>query len=68
MSRKQKPINANTSHSAGSWRRPAILLLLLLAFFLRLYRLDGQALRGDEAASILYAALPVLQGVNSFKD
>ena len=38
-----------------------ILALLLLAFFLRVYRLDGQALRGDEAATVHYAALPVNQ-------
>ncbi len=35
------------------------LLILLLAFFLRLYQLDRQSLRGDEAASVLYSALPV---------
>jgi hypothetical protein len=36
-----------------------ILLLVLVAFALRLYRLDGQALRGDEAATILYSAMPL---------
>ena len=36
-----------------------LILLLLLAFFLRVYRLDSQALRGDEAATVLYAALPI---------
>ncbi|HXW00774.1 MAG TPA: glycosyltransferase family 39 protein, partial [Anaerolineae bacterium] len=36
-----------------------ILLLVLAAFFLRTYHLDGQALRGDEAATVLYSALPV---------
>lgn len=35
------------------------LLILLLAFGLRTYRLDEQALRGDEAATVHYAALPV---------
>jgi 4-amino-4-deoxy-L-arabinose transferase-like glycosyltransferase len=39
--------------------RLAILLLLLLAFCLRTYQLDDQALRGDEAATVLYSALPV---------
>lgn len=41
--------------------RLLILLLLLLAFGLRAYRLDEQSLRGDEAATVLYAALPVSQ-------
>ena len=36
-----------------------LLILILLAFTLRLYRLDSQALRGDEAATVLYAALPL---------
>ncbi len=45
--------------SSGNLRRIAILSILLLAFFLRAYRLDSQALRGDEAATVLYAALPV---------
>jgi uncharacterized membrane protein len=42
-------------------RRPRliILLLLLLAFFLRTYQLDSQSLRGDEAATVLYSALPI---------
>jgi len=39
--------------------RPTILFLLLLAFWLRTYHLDDQALRGDEAATVLYSALPV---------
>ena len=38
-----------------------LLLLLLLAFFLRTYRLDSQALRGDEAATVLYSALPITE-------
>ncbi len=33
--------------------------ILLLAFFLRVYNLDSQSLRGDEAATVLYAALPI---------
>ena len=36
-----------------------MLLLLLLAFLLRVYQLDSQALRGDEAATVLYSALPI---------
>ena len=39
--------------------RLLLLLLLLLAFLLRTYQLDSQALRGDEAATVLYSALPV---------
>ncbi|GAB4448507.1 MAG: hypothetical protein Kow0031_31050 [Anaerolineae bacterium] len=40
--------------------RPLLpLLVLLLAFALRSYRLDAQSLRGDEAASVLYAAMPL---------
>jgi len=38
-----------------------ILLILLLALALRLYRLDAQALRGDEAATVLYSAMPLNQ-------
>jgi hypothetical protein len=41
--------------------RHVLLLLLLVAFFLRVYHLDGQSLRGDEAATVLYSALPVNQ-------
>ena len=37
----------------------AILLILLLAFFLRTYHLDHQALRGDEAATVHYSAMPI---------
>jgi hypothetical protein len=33
----------------------------LLAFFLRVNGLDRQALRGDEAATVLYAAMPVTE-------
>jgi hypothetical protein len=36
-----------------------LILLTLLAFWLRLYQLDHQSLRGDEAATVLYSALPV---------
>ena len=36
-----------------------LLLLVLLAFWLRVYGLEQQALRGDEAATVLYAAMPV---------
>ncbi len=37
----------------------AVFLILLLAFALRVYRLDQQSLRGDEAATVLYSAMPV---------
>ncbi|MBE7471245.1 MAG: hypothetical protein DPW09_17070 [Anaerolineae bacterium] len=40
-------------------RQIIILLLLLVAFFLRTYQLDSQSLRGDEAATVLYSALPI---------
>ncbi|MBN1992657.1 MAG: glycosyltransferase family 39 protein [Anaerolineae bacterium] len=43
----------------ASRARFLILLILLLAFFLRAYQLDQQALRGDEAATVHYSALPV---------
>ncbi|MDM8520022.1 glycosyltransferase family 39 protein [Anaerolineales bacterium HSG6] len=36
-----------------------ILPILLLAFFLRTYQLDNHSLRGDEAASVLYSAMPL---------
>ena len=39
----------------------AILLLLLAAFFMRTYQLDSQSLRGDEAATVLYSALPITE-------
>jgi hypothetical protein len=32
---------------------------LLIAFLLRSYQLDRQALRGDEAATVLYSAMPI---------
>jgi uncharacterized membrane protein len=35
--------------------------LLLFAFFLRTYQLDNQALRGDEAATVLYSAMPITE-------
>ena len=41
--------------------RLAIILSLWLAFGLRLYKLDTQSLRGDEAATVHYSALPVGQ-------
>jgi hypothetical protein len=41
--------------------QPVILTILIIAFFLRLYQLDAQALRGDEAATVLYSALPISQ-------
>lgn len=40
-------------------RQLMLLLVLLLAFALRAYRLDAQSLRGDEAATVLYAAMPL---------
>jgi hypothetical protein len=40
-------------------RQLIILSVLLLAFALRVYRLDAQSLRGDEAATVLYAAMPL---------
>ncbi len=43
------------------YRRPAILLLVAAAFWLRLVGLDSQALRGDEAATVHYSALPVTE-------
>jgi len=50
------PHNANLFRSRQRWM---LLLILLLAFFLRTYQLDQQALRGDEAATVLYSAMPV---------
>ncbi len=37
----------------------ASLLLILAAFCWRTYQLDAQSLRGDEAATVLYSALPI---------
>lgn len=49
-------------HKPTNFQRLAILLiLLLLAFYLRTYRLDSQSLRGDEAATVIYSALPISQ-------
>ncbi len=48
-------------HHIKKLHRFYVLAVFLLAFFLRIYLLDGQALRGDEAASVHYAALPVKQ-------
>lgn len=39
--------------------RLAMLLLVLAAFALRVYRLDSQALRGDEAFALLFAQQPL---------
>jgi hypothetical protein len=36
-----------------------ILIILLVAFALRVYQLDYHALRGDEAATVLYSAIPL---------
>ncbi len=41
--------------------KPTLLFIILLAFFLRTYQLDQQALRGDEAATVLYSAMPINQ-------
>lgn len=38
-----------------------ILAVLLLAFLLRVYQLDDHSLRGDEAATVHYAAMPVTE-------
>ena len=43
------------------FQRPAMLILLLLAFGLRTYQLDSQSLRGDEAASVHYSAMPITE-------
>lgn len=51
-------MRVNFRLSPGLARRVS-LLILLLAFFLRVYQLDSQSLRGDEAATVLYSALPV---------
>lgn len=45
----------------SSLYRTLIILFLLFAFFLRTYRLDNQSLRGDEAASVLYSAMPLTE-------
>lgn len=37
----------------------SLLFILLLAFALRSYHLEAHSLRGDEAATVLYAALPL---------
>ncbi len=50
---------AKTGYYLSTLSRVLLLLLLLLAFFLRIYQLDTQALRGDEAATVLYSALPI---------
>lgn len=46
---------------AMSFRRSAVLLIILAAFFLRTFQLDQQSLRGDEAATVLYSAMPVTE-------
>ena len=53
--------NSNTHNIHKILRSVAILLILVLAFFLRTYQLDHQALRGDEAATVLYSAIPVTE-------
>lgn len=44
-----------------SWRRWLWLLVLLLAFGLRAFALDLHSLRGDEAISATYSALPLAE-------
>lgn len=44
--------------SRGNRLRAALLLLVLLAFALRMYRLDYQPLRGDESFTIQFSAHP----------
>jgi len=39
----------------------SLFLIILLAFALRSYHLDSQSLRGDEAASVIYAAMPITE-------
>jgi mannosyltransferase len=53
-------IEKESKRIAGT-NRLYILLILLLAFFLRTYQLDSQALRGDEAATVHDSALPVTE-------
>ena len=53
VEKERKGITATNRHY--------ILLILLLAFFLRTYQLDSQALRGDEAATVFYSALPITE-------
>ncbi|NJN94828.1 MAG: hypothetical protein HC875_12385, partial [Anaerolineales bacterium] len=46
-------------NAAANRSQIIILLLLLAAFFLRTHQLDSQSLRGDEAATVLYSAMPI---------
>ncbi len=48
-----------TDRPAFIWNHIAILLIVWIAFFLRTYQLDSQALRGDESATVLYSAMPI---------
>lgn len=41
--------------------KPAVLLILLLGFALRVFRLGWQELRGDEAFSYLFARMPTVE-------
>ncbi len=41
------------------WQSLLLTAILLLTFALRIYRLDYQSLRGDEAVSAVYSAMPV---------
>jgi hypothetical protein len=52
---------SKTSYSLLPTPYSLLLGLILLAFGLRLYRLDAQSLRGDEAASATYASLPAAE-------
>ena len=42
-----------------SWHRPLLLLLLLVAFGLRVWRLDDQELRGDEVFGYFFSLRPL---------
>ncbi len=62
MSADSQTLKQPISNTKSRWlHRPAILLILLLALFLRTHQLDHQALRGDEAATVLYSAMPINQ-------
>jgi len=52
-------LNSNQVHT--KYAHLLILLILLFAFFLRTYQLDTQSLRGDEAATVHYSAMPVTE-------
>lgn len=52
---------AGVGMMASKWARPLLIAMLLIAFALRLYRLDYQELRGDEVFGYFFSVRPLAE-------